>query len=63
MGKTLAFSPHQSSSLVVRNAALGGCVGGLGFGSCLYSSWREGCSEPYMQNNLHRDLKAHALIL
>lgn len=63
MGKTLAFSLHQSGYPVVRSAAPCGCVGGLGFGSRLYSSLREGCAEPYMQNNLHQDLKAHALIL
>lgn len=63
MGKTLAFSLHQSSYVVVQSMAPGGCVGGLGFDSHLYSSLREGCFKPYMQNNLHRDLKAHALIL
>lgn len=63
MGKTLALSLHQSSYPVVRSAVPGGCAGGLGLGSLLYSSFTERCSEPYMQNNLHQDLKANALIL
>jgi len=63
MDKTSAFSRHRSSCPEVRSVVLCGCAGGLAFGSRLASSLREGCSEPYTQNNLHRDLKARALIL